>query len=200
MTHPTDKELEAMAIRIGFAECAAMLRACKGCAMKVRPLDWEDHPACDGPVLAKAVTLLGTYFIVDDTDDFSGLYLDLISHDDARWWQSVRSTSTHIEEGWHGDVQPLKDKAQADYERRILSALEPAPDARQEAWNAGIEAAATYVASMDSSMDSTFELYHTIHIASDQCASAAENREQALKILAEIAAAIRTLKKGPTDD
>lgn len=50
-------------------------------------------------------------------------------------------------------------------------------------------------------MDSTFELYHTIHIASDQCASVAENREQALKILAEIAAAIRALaEKGPTDD
>lgn len=95
-------------------------------AVKVKALVWEDHPACDGPVIARAVTLLGTYFIVDDTDDFSGLYLDLISHDDARWWQSVRSTATHIEEHWHGDVQPLKDKAQAHHDATILAALEPA--------------------------------------------------------------------------
>ncbi len=166
MTHPTDDELEAMAVRLDNArltmtnddtsqartdkrarfinrldatdEAAAMLRAMKGRAVK--PLEWQDHPACDGPVLAKAVTLLGTYFIVDDTDDFSGLYLDLISHDDARWWQSVRATSTHIEEGWRGDVESLKNKAQADYDARILAALEPALD--HSDWDAAIEAAA----------------------------------------------------------
>ena len=170
MAHPTDDELEA----------AAMLRACKG---RVKPLEWEDHPACDGPVLAKAVTLLGTYFIVDDTDDFSGLYLDLISHDDARWWQSVRATSTHIEEGWRGDVESLKNKAQTDYEARILSTLKPAPDHSE--WNAAIEAAAK-VADMCEKQNQKI---------------GATNYQKGLAAAGQaIAHGIRILKKGQTND
>ena len=93
---------------------------------RVKPLVWEDYPADDGPVISKAVTLYGTYFIVDDTDDFSGLYLELVSHDDARWWQHVRSTCEILMEKIHDDdLLPIKAAAQADYEARILAALEP---------------------------------------------------------------------------
>jgi len=93
---------------------------------RVKPLVWEDYPADDGPVMSKAVTLYGTYFIVYDTDDFSGLYLELISHDDARWWQHVRSTCETLMENIHDDdLAPIKAAAQADYEARILAALEP---------------------------------------------------------------------------
>lgn len=93
---------------------------------RVKPLEWEDYPADDGSVMSKAVALHGTYFIVDDTDDFSGLYLQLISHDNAQWWQHVRSTCDTLLEGIHDDdLEPIKAAAQADYESRILAALEP---------------------------------------------------------------------------
>jgi uncharacterized small protein (DUF1192 family) len=113
-------------------QIAARLHEC------VKPLEWEDHPINGEPVYSMATTALGTYFIIDDTDDFSGLYLDLISHDNAKWWQHVRPTATHIEENWHGDIQPLKDKAQAHYTAQImapldLSALKPAADPRVQA-------------------------------------------------------------------
>ena len=92
---------------------------------RVKPLRWEDHPADDGPVMSKAEALHGTYFIVDDTDDFSGLYVQLISHDKAQWWQHVRSTCETLVENVHSDdLGPLKAAAQADYEARILAALE----------------------------------------------------------------------------
>lgn len=100
--------------------------ALEAAGIKVKALDWSDRPDNDPIVLSRADSLLGTYFICDDTDDFTGLYLELISHDNAKWWQHVRSTSETIRENYHGDdLAPLKATAQADYERRILSALEP---------------------------------------------------------------------------
>ncbi|MEY1555293.1 hypothetical protein AB3Y40_06625 [Yoonia sp. R2331] len=96
---------------------------------KVKPLVWEDHPVIDGPVLSMAVCLFGTYFVMDDTDDFSGLYLDLIYHDNARWWQSVRACSETLLERIHeDDFSPLKNAAQADYEARIRAALQENTD------------------------------------------------------------------------
>lgn len=97
----------------------AILELIKGA---VKPLEWTGDK--DAEVWAKAVTQIGTYFICDDTDDFSGFYLELISHDDARWWQHVRSTSEMIMDGHHDDdLSPLKAAAQADYSSRILAAL-----------------------------------------------------------------------------
>lgn len=119
-----------------------------GRGVRVKPLEWEDHPVVDGPVMARAIALHGTYFIVDDTDDFTGLYLELISHDDARWWQNVRSTCNTIIEGYHeDDLTPLKAAAQADYEARILSTLEPLPSPDQYI-RAALEAAAGKTALM----------------------------------------------------
>lgn len=101
---------------------------------RVKPLVWEDHPADDGAVISKAVALHGTYFIVDDTDDFTGLYLHLISHDNAKWWQHVRSTCQTLAEKIHDeDLGPIKAAAQADYEARILAAIEPALSVREAA-------------------------------------------------------------------
>ena len=88
-------------------------------------MDWEDYPADDGPVISKAITPFGTYFIVDDTDDLSGWYLELISHDNAKWWQHVRSTATHFELGYQmDDMAPLKSAAQDDFEKRVLALLQ----------------------------------------------------------------------------
>jgi len=92
---------------------------------KVKPLEWEDHPLNGAPVLSQAITQIGTYFICDDTDDFSGFYLELVTHDNAQWWQHVRAITEHLIGNHHDDdLTPLKAAAHADYERRILSALE----------------------------------------------------------------------------
>lgn len=92
----------------------------------VKELDWEDYPADDGPVISKAITPFGTYFIVDDTDDFTGWYLELISHDNAKWWQHVRSTATHFDVSGYqmDDMEPLKSVAQNDFEKRVLALLQ----------------------------------------------------------------------------
>lgn len=92
----------------------------------VKKLEWEDYPEDDGPVISKAVTPLGTYFIVDDTDDFTGWYLELISHDNAKWWQHVRSTATHFDVPGHqmDDMEPLKSVAQDDFQKRVLALLQ----------------------------------------------------------------------------
>lgn len=95
--------------------------------VKVKPLEWEDDN--DEEVWTKAVTQIGTYFICEDTDDFTGLYVNLISHDRAKWWQHVRSTCEVIMDHYHGDdVSMLKAAAQADYERRLLSAINTRPE------------------------------------------------------------------------
>ena len=91
----------------------------------VKPLEWDDYPKVDGPVLSKAVTLLGTYFICDDTDDFSGLYLQLVSHDSAQWWRHVRPTRDIILENQHtDDLDPIKAAAQAHYAAQIIEGLD----------------------------------------------------------------------------
>jgi hypothetical protein len=90
----------------------------------VKPLVWVDYPYNGEPVLSMAITPLGTYFICDDKDDFSGNYLQFVSHDNAKWWQNVRSTRQTILEHIHDDdLRPMKASAQADFERRIRECL-----------------------------------------------------------------------------
>ena len=87
-------------------------------------IEWKNHKDDDALVQCRADTILGTYFICDDTDDFTGLYLELVSHDKAKWWGSVEPTSETIIEHYPGDdLAPLKIAAQDDYDRRIRSAL-----------------------------------------------------------------------------
>ena len=90
----------------------------------VQPLVWEDHPFNGEPVMSMAKVNGGAYFICDDTDDFSGNYLQFISCDDVRWWQSVRSTCLTIQERFHDDdIAPLRAAAQAHYVAQIMAAI-----------------------------------------------------------------------------
>ena len=129
MTRPTDDELEAMAARLdhGFDtlseaegvmdDAAAMLRACKG-RVRVKPLEWEYHPA--GTIAAPPT---GHAYIIDTR--MKGRYYSVKGFNPQRQFDSL---------------DEAKAAAQADYEARILSALDPAPDRAE--WNAAIEAAA----------------------------------------------------------
>jgi len=90
----------------------------------VDPMVWDDHPFNGEPVLSMAKVNGGAYFICDDTDDFSGNYLQFISCDDVRWWQNVRSTCLTIKDRVHDDdIAPLKAAAQAHHAAKIMQAL-----------------------------------------------------------------------------
>ncbi|MBM61927.1 MAG: hypothetical protein CL484_03125 [Acidobacteria bacterium] len=90
----------------------------------VKPLEWEDHPKADGPVLSQAFVQGGGYFICDDTDDFTGAYLSFVSCDNVKWWQHVRSTSVELEGRFYSeDILPLKAAAQAHHVAQIMSAF-----------------------------------------------------------------------------
>ena len=125
----TDDELEALATRLeggrvcspaqnscrnGYLmlEAAAMLRACKG-RVRVKLLEWRDSYG-----VLRAETPFGDYKI-------TGNVLHRLGNPAP---QSV-----------HENEEAAKAAAQADYEARILSALEPAPD--HAGWDAAIEAA-----------------------------------------------------------
>ena len=126
---PTDAELEAMAVRLEAevnigsgtvtplrVRAAAMLRACKGGAVKVKPLEWVDARFRDSP-RETADTLLGTYEVLQWAQgDFGGG----VPKDDP--------DAPNSEFGGAKSMEEAKAAAQADYERRILAALEPAPD------------------------------------------------------------------------
>ncbi|WPZ30711.1 hypothetical protein T8A63_07045 [Sulfitobacter sp. OXR-159] len=103
-----------------MAEYADRLDALPGL---VKPLVWEDHPK-DAPVISQAFVQGGGYFICDDTDDFTGAYLEFVSCDNVKWWQHVRSTSVELQGGFHDeDVTPLKAVAQAHYTAQIMAAF-----------------------------------------------------------------------------
>ena len=122
MEHPTDDELEAMAVRLecdNWFDAAAMLRAMKG---------------RDTAALVDAV------------------------------WSEYRDS---VNNKWTFRKDHVENAV-----RRTLAALESAPDARQEGWNAAIEAAADK-AYLQADIDA---------------------RPQALS------EAIRALKKGPRHD
>lgn len=102
---------------IGYAVLAALPEL-------VKPLQWEDHPESDGPVLSQAFVQGGGYFICDDTDDFTGKYLDFVSCDKVRWWQHVRSTSIELRGNFHDDdLAPLKAAADAHHIAQIMQAF-----------------------------------------------------------------------------
>ena len=145
MSRPTDDELEAVAVRLDHArltmtnddrsrqgtdkrarfinrldamtDAAAMLRACKG-RVRVKPLVWEYHPA--GKIAAPPT---GHAYIIDTR--MKGRCYSVKGFNPKREFDSL---------------DEAKAAAQADYEARILAALEPAPD--HSDWNAALEAAA----------------------------------------------------------
>ena len=121
MTRPTDDELEAMAARLEASayvrspaheiEAAAMLRACKG-QVRVKPLEWVDAKFRSGSPRETAESLLGTYEVLQWAQgDFGGS----VPQDDPFASNSEFCGAKSIEDA--------KTAAQADYERRILAAL-----------------------------------------------------------------------------
>ena len=171
MAHPTD-ELEAMAqtletyatsevtagrkIRANdLDQAAAMLRACKG-RVRVKALEWGEECSTE----FRAVSMGILYHV--------GFY-------DGSWCFLGQEYYT---------PEAAKAAAQADYETRILAAIEPAPDHSE--WNAAIEAAAKEAKERlyPKNPQDDWTEYAKIH------AAAAIN----------VSAAIRDLKKGQTND
>ena len=137
MKHPTDDELETEAVRLedgrvcspaqnscrnGYLmlDAAAMLRACKG-RVRVKPLEWVKHPSRD---IWRCYTMLGAYKVFG------------VGAQPSWDFDAIDGQKSEVA----ASVEAAKAAAQADYERRILAALEPAPD--HSDWNAAIEAAA----------------------------------------------------------
>lgn len=95
--------------------------------MKIKPLVWEMHPAEDGHILAKSETIIGTYFICYDNDDFSGLYCDFVSVRDATWFGTGRVISSEVFSGIHYDEHEFEDSVfplvQKHFDEKINSTL-----------------------------------------------------------------------------
>ena len=122
---PTDEELEAMAVRLEcdhWFDAAAMLRACKG-RVRVKPLEWGE--GADDGIFADRVWSADAYLIErrNNVDNAFDLHCDFWDGHNARRYPTLEAA---------------KAAAQADYEARILAALDP--DHAQ--WDAAIEAAA----------------------------------------------------------
>ena len=176
----TDDELEAMAVRfdsqcncnIDTSPCgaeddcrenqktAAMLRACKG-RVRVKPLEWAE---CNTGNWKR-----GHCFTARSMVDFAPLAIHK-KHDG--WWLNK---DCHT----YDTLEAAKAAAQADYEARILAALEPAPDHGE--WDAALEAAAKVV-------------------PQGWCQTSTSHIEMDVDLGQGIQEAIRALKKGQTND
>ena len=150
MTHPTDDELEAMAVTMAdycLHDVAAMLRAVKG---RAKPL-----PRGDG-------------------EGGWTLPMELL----ADLEREV------IADGWDGCTAEVTEIIALSVERRILAALEPAPDHSE--WDAAIEAAAKVALDQEQACSDWFMQ------TGQHC-----NVYEQLPIVAEH---IRALKKGQTNE
>jgi hypothetical protein len=117
---PTDEELEENAgilsqAAIGipvprheFHRAAALLRACKG-RVKVKPLDWR-----------------ATRFFGDDPVRFEGgPYVVECMGFSGKWKVVVQPADAQVKNGWgYPTFEAAKAAVQADYEARILAAIE----------------------------------------------------------------------------
>ena len=135
MAHPSDDELEAMAVRLEDGRvcspaqnscrngywmlgAAAMLRACKG-RVRVKPLEWcpvkREEALCHDHWVAPA--LGGAYHMAPDEDSAAGAWVLqwTICHED---FCMAYGGAISV----HTDPEAAKAAAQADYERRILAA------------------------------------------------------------------------------
>jgi len=105
MAHPSDDELEAMAVTMAdycLHDVAAMLRACKG-RVQVKALEGER------------------------------------ARDGAGWHHQLTIAYCPVfEKRFYAERPEKQAKIEAARESRILAAFEPAPDARQEGWRAGM--------------------------------------------------------------
>ena len=95
--------------------------------MKIKQLEWEMFPK-DPNVLAKAECIYGTYYICDDTDDFTGMYCNLVTLRDTKWWSFCKPESFEIFSCSHHDPEEFEEHlfplVQKDFENRILNCME----------------------------------------------------------------------------
>ena len=111
LPRPTDDELEAMANDlVWFPSAAAMLRACKG-RFRVKALSW-------GRAEKSGMNLQADC-------PFGRYYIALRGEHGWMWWRPA-SDPSHM--GIEPSEEAAKAAAQADYEARILAALDSAPD------------------------------------------------------------------------
>lgn len=90
----------------------------------VKPLEWDDYPINGEPVLSMAKAANGTYFICDDTDDFTGLYCEFISCKDQTWFGTVKPSTAVICSNIHDDdTTPLKEAANTHHVAQVLSSF-----------------------------------------------------------------------------
>ena len=190
MKHPTDDELEALVARLedgrvcspaqnhcrnGYLmlEAAAMLRACKG-RVRVKPLEWRSIGRD-----RVAETMIGEYVVSLDVFQVGGT---------AYLWVAgqVYGDDHHSE---HKNMYEAKAAAQADYEARILAALDPAPDhAEKQAYIEGTQSG--WDAALQAARNACMKLRHSDDL---------ENDDQRVGVL-ECVLAIVELKKGPPND
>ena len=200
---PTDGELEACAQKFdvmraayeaagvsgeygaeAMEEAAAMLRACKG-RVRVKPLVWEGDDNYQRSVTPCGMTSYG---------------IDV-------WKSNATGEITRVAMDGENyvSVRLAKAAAQADYEARILAALEPAPDhetwsAVCVAWRLGVEAA---VATIHENRVEWLTTPYDEWVRS-RSRTAEELIEMALATATppqeELFSKIRALKKGPPND
>ena len=93
--------------------------------LQVKPLVWEDSTQYkhSGSV-EYAETPFGTYFIIEDNDDFTGLYCKFVTLREVTWFGtgSVEpyEIMSHV---YEEEATKLRAAAQADYNNRILGEL-----------------------------------------------------------------------------
>ena len=92
---------------------------------QVKPLVWEDgsyykHYGC----FEYAETPFGTYFVIEDNDDFTGLYCKFVTLREVTWFGTGSVEPYEIMSHVYDDeTTKLRAAAQADYNKRILGEL-----------------------------------------------------------------------------
>lgn len=132
------------ALEAEIARLTAERNAALAGGVKVKPLVWEPHPFSQSTIEECAIAdapFKQRYQIQRDpwaTTYIAMLYPRIPISDSTLWWESKG----------HADMASAREAAQADYEARILAAIQPDPDARQadlaKAFCMGRDAAAAW--------------------------------------------------------
>ena len=84
-------------------------------------LVWDIETNCE--YIKKATTSFGTYFICDDRDDFTGLYMDFVTHKNAQWFSHVTAHSIELASGVHEDTTDTLEAAANKHHRAQVRAI-----------------------------------------------------------------------------
>lgn len=97
----------------------------------VADLNWE----CISDAELQATTPLGTYFMKEDYDDFTGLYMIFVTHRNARWIGQVDSYHEELISKVNLDYEKLddiKEIAFKHHEKLVHSMLIPQEYSKHE--------------------------------------------------------------------